>query len=259
MRNIPTKLLSVPVLISLGNSSGSGVLYATDKYMYLITARHVLYDELQNIRVDSIEIVCQSTDINDDSTTRLRLDLNLLTSKFHRVADVCVVKLAEITSLSPTIKSKYLLGVEILEKASTAIGISKRKDVLLINDILIPNDIYIFGYPTSIGLRRSPQFDYNKPLIRKGIVSNIYKETKTIVLDAAVYNGNSGGPIVQVKIKQDGKREFNLIGIVSEYIPYVKNWKNQRNHLENIVEYINSGYSVASSMDNVLELIQSCE
>ena len=259
MRNIPTKLLSVPVLISLGNSSGSGALYATDKHVYLITARHVLYDELQNIRVDSIEIVCQSTDIKNDSTSRFRLDLNLLTSKFHRVADVCIVRIADITAVSPTTKSKYLPGVEILEKASSNIGISKRKDILLIDEILIPNDIYIFGYPTSIGLRRSPQFDYNKPLIRKGIISNIYKETKTIVLDAAVYNGNSGGPIVQVKIGQDGKREFNLIGIVSEYIPYVKTWKNQRNHLENIVEHINSGYSVASSMDNVFELIQTCE
>jgi len=231
MRNIPTKLLSIPVLISLGNSSGSGVLYTTDKHIYLITARHVLYDESQNIRVDSIEIACQSIEINDDSITRLRLDLKLLISKFHRIADVCIVKFADVILLSPTWEYKYLNGVEILEKSDISIGISKRKNLLTINEILIPNDIYIFGYPTSIGLRRSPQFDYNKPLIRKGIISNIYKETRTIVLDAAVYNGNSGGPVVQVKLGKQGEKEFNLIGIVSEYIPYVKNWKNQRNIL----------------------------
>jgi hypothetical protein len=34
------------------------------------------------------------------------------------------------------------------------------------DEILLGNDVYVFGYPSSIGLRKQPQIDYQKPLIR---------------------------------------------------------------------------------------------
>ena len=37
MRNIPDKLLSISTLVSLGSSSGSGFIYASDKFLYFVT------------------------------------------------------------------------------------------------------------------------------------------------------------------------------------------------------------------------------
>ena len=45
-----------------------------------------------------------------------------------------------------------------------------------------------------------------------------------------------------------------VIGVVTEFIPFVEEWINRSNGLVNS-EFINSGYSVAVSMDKVFETI----
>jgi len=48
------------------------------------------------------------------------------------------------------------------------------------NDVLIANDAYIIGYPTSIGKKNYPQIDYKRPLVRKGVIAG--KNPEKIVL-----------------------------------------------------------------------------
>ncbi len=258
MRNIPDKALSISVLISLGNSNGSGFMYQSENFIYLITAKHVLYEESGNLRKNDIVIACQMTDVNDDSITRIEIKLDLIKSVPHRKADIAVIQIGKIIeSENHTTKVKYIKGVERLTRGSSKPAVTSRNQIGLIKDVLISNDIYVFGYPTSLGLQNINQFDKNKPLIRKGIIANTNFRTNTIILDCPVYGGNSGGPVLQV-VDVNGEKEFKLVGVISQYIPYVQIWRNIRERIDH-EEHLNSGYSVATSMDPVLELIDKIE
>lgn len=258
MRNIPDKLLTTASLISTESSSGSGIPYATEKGVYLVTAKHVLFDKNNQLYNNEIEVSNPSTELSDKSILRLRINLTQAKVNFHPKDDVCIVKTGNnIGTEKGDIEIKIAEGVEILERSVNTPGVAFLKDTLGIDDVLVSNNIYVLGYPTSVGLRHLPQFDYNTPLLRKGVIAGINKSGNTIILDCATYGGNSGGPVIQEA--WDGtKKVFKLIGIVSQYIPYVQKWYNRRDELEN-KEYLNSGYSVATSWNSVLETIETME
>src|SRR5436190_14803311 len=118
------------------------------------------------------------------------------------------------------------------------------------DEVLTGNDVFVFGYPTSLGLKSDPtrplQFDPSLPLLRKGIVAGKNPRLHTLILDSPIYFGNSGGPALEVE--QDGlQRRFRVIGVVSEFIPLEEAGRT-------IHTLANSGYSVAVGMDAVLEL-----
>ena len=117
------------------------------------------------------------------------------------------------------------------------------------NEVLVGNQVFVFGYPVSIGIRDVPQLDLRHPLLRSGIVAGLNRATKAIVIDCAVYPGNSGGPVVQVEHK-GLPSYFEVIGVVSQFVPF-QEMAGQFNRL-----LTNSGYAMVVPMDAVLELTQ---
>lgn len=250
--------IAFSVLISLGASSGSGFLYQSGKHVFLVTAKHVLFDELNSFRNIEIEILCQSKIRGFDSNT-YRIHLNESRVEFHKRADVVIVVFGQI-NLPTDGKLKAFRtakGVERIHKGQANPIIASKKDIELFDEVKISNEIFVSGYPTSLGIKESQQFDVNKPLLRRGIVANIYQNAKTIILDCPVYGGNSGGPVVQTTLV-DGLLKVKIIGVISQFIPFVQQWKNDRDKLVHL-EYLNSGYSVASSMDYVIELTKKID
>lgn len=259
MRNLPENNLATSVLISLGNSTGSGFLIHNTKKVFLVTAKHVLYDEGDKRRSDEIEVLCQSSKIDDDSVTRLHINLAVTKCIKHKKRDVCIVEIGKITSSKKVGKKAvwtigYLDGVVRSDKASYNPVIINSKTCKILKDVLVSNEVYLFGYPTSLSSEFSKQFDPTKPLLRRGVVASVYIKEESIILDCPVYPGNSGGPVIEVNLI-DGKKHYLIIGVISQYIPYTQKWKNERDKLVHI-EYLNSGYSVAIAMDTVFELIE---
>jgi hypothetical protein len=256
MRTIPERNLAYASLISIGQSSGSGFLINIKQSTYLVTARHVLFDEDHNfkIRENYFEIVSPSSIESDHSTSRLGVDFENALYAFSRTADVAIVEIGK-----NRYKAEGNLWTVTYHKAITRIENAVNNPIIIIEetisplaDVLVANDIYVYGYPTSLGLQPNKFFDASRPLLRKGIVSNIYRRMNTIILDCAVYPGNSGGPVMQISV-QDSIQHFKIIGVVSKYIPFAQEWRNSREKLIN-VEYVNSGYSVATAMDEVISL-----
>jgi len=128
--------------------------------------------------------------------------------------------------------------------------LSQRK----LSEVKLGDDAYVFGYPSSIGLRASPRFDYSKPLLRKGLIAGIYSEQATIIIDAPVYFGNSGGPVLEVEQAGFTELKFNIIGVVTEVIPFVETWENKQYGYQNH-NLSNSGYCVVEPIDFILELL----
>ncbi len=258
MRNVHDKLLASSSLISTGSSSGSGFLLLWDKKLYLITARHLLFNEENNFTLvsDEIEISCPLNSVTDLDLRRYKINMQKAKSKYSKKSDVAVVLLGSVEKIKDkqTYSIRHLPYVDQLDKTVNNPVVIIEDKIKMIDDVYLSNDIFIFGFPTSLTAINGHQFFYyDKPLLRKGIVSYINKNDNTIILDCPVYPGNSGGPVFELTVTEKEK-VYNLIGVVSKYIPYKQEWRNLRDKITN-VEYLNSGFSVATAMDEVILLL----
>jgi hypothetical protein len=96
--------------------------------------------------------------------------------------------------------------------------------------VLTGNEVIVFGYPNSLGLQQKPQFDSHRPLLRKGIVAGQNLQRRSIILDCPAYQGNSGGPVLQIEADDANPfmTHYSIIGVVSEFIPFADIWINIR-------------------------------
>jgi hypothetical protein len=171
--------------------------------------------------------------------------------KRHATHDVVVVQIAKNSSPG---RMAPVPGVQPISVAPTGFLSVNINNVQKLEDVLTANDVYVLGYPSSIGIQQVPQIDYTTPLLRKGIVAGINRSSRTIVLDCLMFQGNSGGPVLQVTHDNAFMSHFTVIGVISQYVPFTETWLNTTLSYANM-QFHNSGYSIAEPMDAVLELI----
>ncbi len=240
---------------------GSGFFLNKGGFLFLVTARHVLFDEKALIRPfpllsDNATLVSYSNDPKENKRNVTKLNLKALNEAGYVQSsdhDVAVVKIATLTEQGSTLRTEGLPGV-IFDNGSNLTAIP---DNLLkkFDDVIIGGDAIIFGYPVTIGLKGYPQIDYFRPLMRKGLIAGVNatnRNNRTIILDCPVNHGNSGGTVVEVEHTFTGNK-YKLIGLVSQYIPYL----NEDNFdLPSNPKYDNSGYSVIVPIDYALDLLK---
>jgi hypothetical protein len=260
-RAIPDDNLAYPVLIAFKSegTTGSGFYLNTDKATYLVTAKHVLFNpDTHKLRGTVIELLSYSKDPSDPKRNLVVLDLSILERdgnvKVHPSEDVAVIKIGEILGDSASKaegnprEMSPPPGVIFQEMATAGILGVAAESVQTFDHVLTGNEVILFGYPTSLGLKELPQLDPLRPLLRKGLVAGQNPQKRSIVLDCPSYPGNSGGLVLE--IESDGfQRRFRAIGVVREFVPF-----DIRSPYSQFI--LNSGYSIATPMDFVLELIQ---
>lgn len=261
-REIPDNNLAYPVLISLSSgSNGSGFFLNKENCTYLITASHVLFDDSSGkLKSDQAKLLSYSGDPKESKRNIIQLNLKVLLEedkiKRHSSADVTAIYIADAKPKEGEESRqsiRFVPGVATIERTSTGIVGVGADNIKKIDGVLTANTIYIFGYPTSIGMKQIPQLDSLRPLLRFGIVAGKNPERKTLILDCPSYPGNSGGPVLEVERFGIGQRRFKVIGVVSQFIPFAETWVNVTHKYKNLT-ISNSGYSVAASMDSVIEL-----
>jgi hypothetical protein len=252
LRALPDDNLAYPVLIATKSSSGSGFYLNTESGVYLVTAKHVLFDSSTgNLQDTSFNLLSYSKDLSDLTPTLLTID-TAKTGKEniigHPSQDVAVIRLFsanphELARITP------LSGVTVRSYAKSGLVGVALKNIKRFADVLVGNDAILLGFPTSLGLQTMPQIDARHPLLRKGIVAGENLLTHSIILDCPVYFGNSGSPVIEIDHDALGGRGVWTIGVVSQYVPYADGGKT-------FTIMANSGYSVVVPMDYVLELIK---
>lgn len=260
MPAIPPDNLSYPILIQLENgSSGSGFFLNGRKFTYVVTAKHLLYGQNGKLLANTATLIGCGSNPTDGSHKRVTVDLTRLAQSGHIYLndkrDVAAFLYGSV--VNETRDLQLISGVQIIERANSKTAGIRADSIKKYHEVSISNDVWLFGYPSSIGLRESPQFDYSLPLLRKGIVAGKYDAAQTILLDCPSYYGNSGGPVIEAEVIYDERGlgvNFHLIGVLVEFIPYAEKWRNTKSNIENI-EFMNSGYSVAASMNAVLEIL----
>jgi S1-C subfamily serine protease len=254
---------------------GSGVFFQnSDNKVFIITACHVLSNPT-NVEFTLYGPKLQITifgDIYKSDESKVEIDLDNLYKngllKYDKEKDVAIIQFGNWSNTN---------GVRVLPQANIQ-GLKRSihpkitgalyNQLGAFTNLLLGSDVYIIGYPKSLGISSRPQYNFNVPLLRKGIIAGIYEEKKTFIIDAPGYNGNSGGPVFQIT------DSTKLIGIVSQRIPYVKAIPNNititnvltlsnnttlTNNItvtNTIVVDENSGYSVAVPIENAIRLMK---
>lgn len=252
VRALPDDNLAYPVLIKLSNDrTGSGFYLNTVDSIYLVTAKHVLVNsKTKELFATSFELHSYSKDIADEIPNTISIDAGKLATGSivaHPTQDVIVINLfAADKADSGRIRPRP--GVTVRQSARTGLLGVAIENTKTFGEVLVGNDVYLFGYPTSLALQSSPEVEVNRPLLRRGIIAGKNPRTKSLILDCPVYFGNSGGPVVEVD-DYGLKRHYAVIGVASKYVPYSDGSRT-------FAILANSGYSVAVPMDFVFELIK---
>jgi len=258
-RAIPEDNLAYPVLLTIGNSAGSGFYMNTPDTVYLVTAKHVLFDPAQRLIDSHLTLLSYSRDPKDATSNLVTADLTTLKAsgdiKPHPTEDVVVVKLFTLKPSDDPNKGSLIHpepGVTIAQYATQGILGAKSDIVRLFADVIPGNDVMVFGYPSSLGLQQLPQVDIRRPLLRKGIVAGTNPDKHAIIIDCPSYFGNSGGPVVEID-REAFQLKLYIIGVVVQYVPFVQTGGSQTFMMQLAS---NSGYSIVVPMDFVMELIK---
>lgn len=264
------EMLNSPMRLKIDNSIGSGVLYNDSSNIFLITARHVLFDELKTkvggkiittyqFKGDTLRMLCygfnsKTADLMSGEYTFSIDELNkmkLIMLSYEN--DIAVIHVAKFGQDKKDDSREIIWMVNMpLKDDSTAMNIYTTDRTFELRNIQPGSDIYIFGYPVSLGVFK--QFDIERPLLRRGIIAGKNFGNRTLILDCSAYPGNSGGPVLMARPIKDGTRYY-LVGIVTEFVPFFDNLESQFFRYKTVVAE-NSGLSIAVSIDVALKLIK---
>jgi hypothetical protein len=268
MRNLPDDNLSIPALIELEKNSGSGFYLRNGDIYYLVTAKHVIFEKKEEsidftLISSSAKITSYPRNLEIKNPIIFNLDLDRLfrngNIKMHQSADVAIIKIGTSTVIEGSIARTIINESGVISHFPTEYSAEDRSLVGMpkeqfkkYEEVLISNDVFIFGYPNSLGdQRENNQIDYSRPLLRKGIIAGKNNKNKTIILDCPVYFGNSGGLAVEI---EDGK--IRGVGVICEYVPFTEIMQSmQYGTINTSIE--NSGYSIITPFDFINELLNS--
>jgi hypothetical protein len=218
-----------------------------------VTAAHVLWNSSTNLPyADSISLISYSRDTKVDIKDTIKLSLKS-SSELRLIYldifnDCIVIKLGKSDKGAIT----YFPSVIRSSSRSTRLNLIPISESIPYKTVEPTTVVYTVGFPKSLSL--SSNYDYDRPLFRKGIVAGLDYIKNRIIVDCPTYKGNSGGLVFQELWIQSPNmelvKEWKIIGLVSAFVPQEEKWINESYGYANTNIY-NSGYSVIIPIDFV--------
>lgn len=142
----------------------------------------------------------------------------------------------------------------MLENASD-VGFIPKSLCGSLKDLRLSEDVLFFGFPLGMGTLTNPI-----PFVRSGMVAQIDSVRKMFWLDAQVFGGSSGSPVISAGVLRGQlatQKTPKLVGIVSGYMPSVMQAQEvlrpSSGYTRDTVYVENSGLAVVFSVDLVSE------
>jgi hypothetical protein len=203
--------------------------------VYLVTVKHVLFLPAEGTNLPALRApftVVQafaSAGGTNSSQRAVLIDLACLLAageiRTSTNRDVAIVRIEECDTNDWHVVHS-LPGVQFVTPM-VGLDVNGPEWIGRFNTVDVGADVFMFGYPASLTSKLAGIFGPNEPLVRKGIVAGVSAVSKTIVIDCPSYQGNSGGPVLQVDHPMLGMTSFHVIGLVSGFIPFEEEWENK--------------------------------
>lgn len=219
--------------------------------VYIITNKHVI----NNQKALYVRFSNDGSSGVKDLPMSLIDDHNAQLFSAHQHPDVDVVAIQII----PRVIIDNHLRLSFFDLSDHALSLKQMKDTGVDEGSLV----YAVGFPMNL-----VDNSVKAPICRLGCISRVedafenpQMATKFLV-DAQVFPGNSGGPIVSrpEHISIDGtphNSSANLIGIVSAYIPYREVLYSRQTGRDRMIQEENSGLSVVHPVDRIKEVVEA--
>lgn len=260
MALIPKFFQESIVAIGLPNQKGvswigTGFLYGqlqplTNQYKtYLVTNKHV---------IDKHQVITLRFDKSSGGTLSFQIDLNLngkLLWTGHQDAEIDIA----ILPINPQVLKNEGAHFNFFHSNLNILPLKS----MLASDLAEGDGIFILGFPMGL-----VDVEANIAITRAGAIARIRDcmagRSKSFLVDAPVYPGNSGGPVI---LKPEGLaitgtkaiKTAYLLGIVNSYIPYHDIAVSPQTGRNRIVFEENSGLSNVFPVDYIEELIMQVE
>lgn len=242
---------------------GSGFLLQASNSVYVVTARHVVFHlegtngwKLNHKKIEVNAFTALGSLTNEQQVT-FTVDVNLLLTldevRYQTNRDIALIRIEQCDPTNNALVN-FLPGVQMMSPGLVLSPTPENRLKRPIDASIVGSDVFLFGYPNSIGIPSNPRIDPTHPLLRKGIIAGINPSQQTIILDCPVYQGNSGGPAILRQQVNSAQWEFYVIGIAVEWIPFLDVWESKRFRYTNET-LSNSGYSVVESSESILSLV----
>lgn len=257
---LPEDNLAYPVQVLVLGGGGTGFFVRRDRDLFLVTARHVVVDpHTGQLWSHEATLRALSKDLKETAVTVIHLNTAQLQDerqlRADAIRDVVVMRLGTLNvdgvNTTP--------GVVITDRAKGGIIVAPFDYLTRYADVDISSQIFMLGYP-SVGVAATAQIDATRPLVRGGIVAGVNAALKTIIIDAPVNHGNSGGPVVQLS----RTNRLRIIGIATQFVPVPEDVRplspgtvsdGPASSSRTLLALGNSGYGVVASADAIIDLI----
>jgi hypothetical protein len=244
-------------------SAGSGFFVKGSNSLFLISAAHVIWDTNGALLASKMVTVTHSAPYEPGKgLVILTTDMTAAAAsgdlKRHPSRDVAALRLWEVGQES----TKVLPHTR--QQHDKSVGETPRVELSDINyatrfaDVGVGDDVYLVGFPRSLGMSTFRQVGPTDPLLRRGIVAGKNVEAKTLITDAPVYGGNSGGPVWRAYQRDVMTRSFALAGVAIQLIPFDER-RLQLNHGTSTTNgnWTVGAYSVVEPVDTIIELLDT--
>jgi S1-C subfamily serine protease len=224
--------------------------------IYLVTARHVVAEHAANQHAD-LNVRLNAKDVTKGKVQEFQIPSKPSPDQgtwfFHPDKDIDVaavrVNWDRLTSLG------FQPGWFASDQAAADIG--KLKEL----EVSAGDGIFILGFPMNLAGEQK-----NYVIVRQGVIARTSEmldgASRTFMVDALVYPGNSGGPVVlkpELLAIQGTKNNSSayLVGIVLSYLPYVDIAISNQTHRPRVSFEENSGLAAVLPVDYIDQAIKA--
>lgn len=220
--------------------------------VFLVTAKHVLQSHID--KNEDIRVRLNSEDINEPAQAfELSRTIGPGSWFVHPDQDVAV------TPINWDFLTQHGIEPGFFQSDRTVANRAMLRD----REVAAGDGIFVLGFP--MGLTGNMQRNY--VIVRQGCIARISDllddRTLDFLIDASVYPGNSGGPVIlrpEAIAIEGTKNQLNatLIGLVQAYLTYEETAVSLQTNRPRVIFQENSGLARVLPVDFIDDTIAAC-
>lgn len=221
---------------------GSGFLLRYKEHLYVITARHVIYIEDNEVGWklygNNVSFVFRSQQLPIES--RISIDVDFERTKLYVSNNVDIVAV-DVTDY-----------IESREYVST-VGDVEFSPFDVCDDeygSAFGKTVFQYGYPTALKFKGTFGL---KPIMTKGIVCSYCEKDNKFVIDVPSIYGCSGSAVFLV----DEHQQVRVLGVAQSIALFKMDWFNKYEDDVKKIDWNNSGLTICSSISSILKIIEN--
>lgn len=252
MAFIPPRFFDAVVAIGLDGPGGrrwigTGLLYGRagtgnrPRHAFLVSARHVL----ENKR----KIVLRLNSSSDDTSKDFEVPLYSRNGRPQWIGHPDAAIDIGVLEINYALLKRHDRQLYLFRSDS---DFAERSD-LVTAGVAEGHGIFVLGFPMAIvGENRQYVICRSGAIAR---IQNMLAGESDFLVDASVFPGNSGGPVILSPMSEAAEEQAKVVGIVKSYLPYEDVAKSAQTRIERIRFQENSGLASAHPTDLIRETV----